>query len=99
MRVSLAVLACAVVSAGLPATAAAGIYMKIKDIPGESAQPDHQGWIEVQTWSLGPPHLARGPAGASAGDPAACTGFAGPGLVALRRTADKASPQLQRSAR
>jgi type VI protein secretion system component Hcp len=96
MRVSLAALACAALFAGLPTPASAAIYMKIKDIPGEATHKDHQAWIDIQNWSFGPGHMGVG--GRLSG-PTDCAGEAGPGLVLLRRAADKASPLLQRSAK
>jgi len=44
------VLATLLVVSALP-LAAAGVFVKIEGIPGESSDKDHQGWIEVQSFS------------------------------------------------
>jgi type VI secretion system secreted protein Hcp len=44
------VLATLVVASALP-LAAAGAFVKIDGVPGESTDKDHQGWIEVQSFS------------------------------------------------
>jgi type VI secretion system Hcp family effector len=79
--------AAALLAAG-PASAAVNAYLKIDGIPGESMDGQHQGWIEITSFSFDiPSHQTIGSA----------TGGAGAGKIkfnefTIKKTTDSASP-------
>lgn len=83
-----------------PAAAASDIYLKIEGVPGESADAQHRGDIEVASWSFGATQssgprfggsaaVGRSPTGAPPAEPPA-----GPGAISVSKTYDKSSPKL-----
>jgi len=69
--------------------AATNVYLKLKDIDGESQDKDHDGWIEVMSWSWGvdnPASFAMGQGGQST--------QAHFGAVNIQKIMDKASVNL-----
>lgn len=71
--------------ASVVGSAEAAIFLRVDGVPGEATDPDHPGWIELQSvqQSLG----AQGPAGSSAW-----------GSVLVNKRPDKASPKLAEAA-
>jgi len=67
------------------ATRAVDMFIKIEGIDGEATDHEHQGWIEVESWSWGE---GRSPARR------ATPGGNGPGVLTLSRSVDRASPNL-----
>ena len=74
----------------IPALGAVDMFIKIEGVNGESTDRDHQGWIEVQSFSWGSSGGAE-PRGVSAPDPGA------PGSLSITKFMDKASPSLLRA--
>jgi type VI secretion system secreted protein Hcp len=89
-----AALALAAVAAPAAAVAAVDAFIWFDTIQGESKDPGHEKWIELESWSFG---------ASQPGSMAAATGGAGAGKVAFHdihftKHLDKASPLLQQAA-
>ncbi len=88
---ALCLLAAGLMSAPV-AHAAVDAFMWFDSIKGESMDPQHQGWIELQSYNFSSPAPAP-PAGAA---PAGLA-KSGPGTFTFTKTVDKASPLLQKA--
>jgi type VI secretion system secreted protein Hcp len=82
-----------------PAMAASDIYLKIEGIPGESADADHRGEIEVLSWSFGAsqpasPRFGGAAASGRAAQGAPVTPPQGPGAVSVSKPYDPSSAKL-----
>ena len=75
----------------VPSFAALNAYLKMDTIPGESTDPSHAGWIDIESWSWGASRVMHGSAASA---PAHCTSHS---LNFVKRL-DKASPLLSRAA-
>ncbi|HZZ36881.1 MAG TPA: type VI secretion system tube protein Hcp [Caulobacteraceae bacterium] len=89
-----AAVALAIVAAPGAALAAVDAFIWFDTIPGESKDPGHQNWIELESWSFG---------ASQPGSMASATGGAGAGKVSVHdihvtKHMDKASPLLQQAA-
>jgi type VI protein secretion system component Hcp len=69
----------------------APIYMKIDTIPGESQDPAHPGWIDVESFSWGVSHT---PIGSGASTASRCSMHS----FSFTKRSDKASPMLAKAA-
>ena len=82
-----------------PAMAAADIYLKIEGIPGESADADRRGEIEVLSWSFGAsqpasPRFGGAAASGRAAQGAPVTPPQGPGAITVSKSYDPSSAKL-----
>jgi type VI secretion system secreted protein Hcp len=68
-----------------------GAYMNLKDVPGQSTDEGHKGWILIESFSM--PIFRSIPAGAK--DNERTQGDTTPGDVIVTRTVDKSSPKLE----
>ena len=75
------------------ARAAFDTYLKIDEVPGESIDAAHAGWIDLLSvrWSAPPPAPPAAPAPAG-------VARRGPGSITLSKKLDKASPLLKQAA-
>jgi type VI secretion system Hcp family effector len=76
------------------ALAAADAFLRIEGVEGQSMDPKHKGWIEVESYSLGASSASVLGKGASGGG----AGKAGVHAFSITKTTDKVSAQLMLAA-